>query len=67
VPRLNARAFRRLAALALGSYWGLVPFAATMPFLIWRLADEERFLARRLPGYTDYQRQVPYRLIPRVC
>jgi protein-S-isoprenylcysteine O-methyltransferase Ste14 len=51
---------------ALGSYWGLVPFAATMPFLIWRLVDEERFLAQRLPGYTDYQRLVPYRLIPRV-
>jgi protein-S-isoprenylcysteine O-methyltransferase Ste14 len=52
--------------LALGSYWGLAPFAATMPFLIWRLVDEERFLAQRLPGYTDYQKQVPYRLIPRV-
>ena len=51
---------------ALGSYWGLVPFAVTMPFLIWRLIDEERFLARRLPGYTDYQKRVPYRLIPRV-
>jgi protein-S-isoprenylcysteine O-methyltransferase Ste14 len=52
--------------LALGSYWGLVPFAATMPVLVWRLVDEERFLAARLPGYTDYQRRVPYRLIPRV-
>jgi len=51
---------------ALGSYWGLAPFAATMPFLIWRLVDEERFLARRLPGSTDYQERVPYRLIPRV-
>src|SRR5262245_6175551 len=26
--------------LALGSYWGLVPMAAMMPFLIWRLLDE---------------------------
>jgi len=52
--------------LALGSYWGLAPFAATMPFLIWRLIDEEHFLAQRLRGYTDYQKQVPYRLIPRV-
>jgi len=52
--------------LALGSYWGLAPFAATMPFLIWRLVDEERFLAQRLPGYADYQKQVPYRLIPRI-
>ena len=52
--------------LALGSYWGLAPFAATMPFLIWRLVDEERFLAQRLPGYKDYQKQVPDRLIPRI-
>lgn len=52
--------------LALGSYWGLAPFAATMPFLIWRLVDEEHFLAQGLPGYTDYQKHVPYRLIPGV-
>jgi protein-S-isoprenylcysteine O-methyltransferase Ste14 len=35
--------------LALGSYWGLVPIAVMMPFLIWRLLEEERFLARNLP------------------
>jgi protein-S-isoprenylcysteine O-methyltransferase Ste14 len=34
--------------LALGLYWGFVPIAAMMPFLIWRLVDEERFLARNL-------------------
>ena len=50
--------------LALGSYWGLVPIAAMMPFLIWRLFDEERFLARNLPGYTEYQKRVQYRLVP---
>ena len=50
--------------LALGSYWGLVPIAAMMPFLIWRLLDEERFLAGNLPGYTEYQKQVRYRLVP---
>ena len=52
--------------LALGSYWGFVPIALVLPFLIWRLLDEERFLAGNLPGYTDYERQVPYRLLPRV-
>jgi protein-S-isoprenylcysteine O-methyltransferase Ste14 len=52
--------------LALGSYWGLLAVAATLPFLIWRLVDEERVLARRLPGYTEYQRTVPYRLLPRI-
>ena len=50
--------------LALGSYWGLVPIAAMMPFLIGRLLDEERFLARNLPGYTEYQKRVRHRLVP---
>jgi protein-S-isoprenylcysteine O-methyltransferase Ste14 len=39
--------------LALGSYWGLVALGAMMPFLLWRLYDEERFLAKNLPGYTE--------------
>jgi protein-S-isoprenylcysteine O-methyltransferase Ste14 len=50
--------------LALGSYWGLVPLAATMPFLIWRLIDEEHFLAKNLPGYLEYRSRVRYRLVP---
>ena len=52
--------------LALDSYWGLVSVAAMMPFLIWRLLDEERLLARDLSGYTEYQKRVRYRLLPRV-
>lgn len=52
--------------LALGSYWGFVPLVGTLPFLIWRLFDEERFLALNLPGYTDYQRKVRHRLVPRI-
>lgn len=50
--------------LALGSRWGFVPVALMMPFLIWRLLDEERFLAKHLSGYTQYQRRVRHRLIP---
>jgi protein-S-isoprenylcysteine O-methyltransferase Ste14 len=50
--------------LALGSYWGFVPLAAMMPFLIWRLFDEERFLATNLPGYSEYQERVRHRLVP---
>ena len=50
--------------LALGSYWGLVPFAALLPFLMWRLFDEEQFLSESLPGYVEYQRKVRHRLIP---
>jgi len=50
--------------LALGSYWGLIPITAMMPFLIWRLIDEERFLASDLPGYSEYRQRVRYRLVP---
>jgi protein-S-isoprenylcysteine O-methyltransferase Ste14 len=50
--------------LALGSWWGFVPIAAMLPFLIWRLLDEERFLARNLPGYVEYEGQVRHRLVP---
>jgi protein-S-isoprenylcysteine O-methyltransferase Ste14 len=50
--------------LALGSYWGLLPLVAMLPFLIWRLFDEERFLAEHLPGYLEYQKKVAHRLVP---
>jgi len=35
-----------------------------MPFLIWRLVDEERLLAKNLPAYSEYQARVRHRLIP---
>jgi protein-S-isoprenylcysteine O-methyltransferase Ste14 len=50
--------------LALGSYWGLIALAATMPFLMWRLFDEENLLAKNLCGYSEYQNKVKYRLVP---
>ena len=50
--------------LALGSLWGFVPVLVMVPFLIWRMFDEERFLAQNLPGYIDYQARVRHRLIP---
>jgi len=52
--------------LALGSLWGLVPLVLIVPALIWRLLDEERLLARDLPGYAEYQRRVRYRLLPAI-
>lgn len=52
--------------IALGSWWGLFVIVAMMPALIWRLIDEEKFLARNLPGYVEYQKKVLYRLIPLV-
>jgi len=50
--------------LALGSYWGLVPLVAMVPFLVWRLVDEERMLSTQLPGYAEYQKRIPHRLVP---
>jgi protein-S-isoprenylcysteine O-methyltransferase Ste14 len=50
--------------LALGSWWGLIMFVASVAGIVWRLLDEERFLSRNLAGYTEYVKKVPYRLIP---
>jgi protein-S-isoprenylcysteine O-methyltransferase Ste14 len=52
--------------IALGSWWGLLIILVMTPALIWRLIDEEVFLAKNLPGYADYQQKTRYRLIPRV-
>jgi protein-S-isoprenylcysteine O-methyltransferase Ste14 len=52
--------------LALGSYWGLLGVVFMVPFLIWRLIEEERFLAKNLSGYVEYQQKVVYRLVPHV-
>jgi protein-S-isoprenylcysteine O-methyltransferase Ste14 len=50
--------------IALGSWWGVLVIIAIMPALIWRLIDEERFLAGGLAGYVEYRQKVRYRLIP---
>jgi protein-S-isoprenylcysteine O-methyltransferase Ste14 len=51
-------------SLALGSYWGLIPAALTILGLVWRLFDEEKFLAKNLPGYAEYCAKVRWHLIP---
>jgi len=50
--------------IALGSWWGVLIVAAFLPALIWRLVEEERFLAKNLAGYAAYQSRVKYRLLP---
>jgi protein-S-isoprenylcysteine O-methyltransferase Ste14 len=50
--------------IALGSWWGIAVIALILPALIWRLVDEERFLAKNLPGYTEYRDRTKYRLAP---
>ena len=52
--------------LILGSWFALIAFAFYPVIIIVRLLDEERLLAQELPGYTQYQEKVKYRLIPYV-
>lgn len=52
--------------LALGSAWGILLMIPMMLVLVLRLLDEERFLAKNLPGYTEYSQRVRYRLVPSI-
>ena len=50
--------------IALGSWWGLLVGILMMPVFVLRLFDEEKLLARTLPGYSEYMDRVKYRLVP---
>ena len=50
--------------LALGSLWGLLTIVPMVFVLVIRLLDEERFLAKNLAGYSEYQSKVRYHLVP---
>jgi protein-S-isoprenylcysteine O-methyltransferase Ste14 len=50
--------------LALGSWWGLLAIVPMTLVMVWRLLDEEKFLATNLAGYYDYQSKVRFRLLP---
>lgn len=50
--------------LALGSWWGLLTIIPMTLVIVWRLLDEEQFLAKKLSGYSEYRRKVRHRLIP---
>lgn len=52
--------------LALGSYWALIPFFMMSVLIVLRLLNEEEFLLKELPGYEEYTKETPYRLIPYV-
>ncbi len=52
--------------LALASWWGMLVNLPMTAAVIWRLLDEERFLAEKLRGYAEYRRTVKYRLAPYV-
>jgi protein-S-isoprenylcysteine O-methyltransferase Ste14 len=53
------------SGVALGS-WLASAFliAAVLPFLIYRVVNEDRVLQSQLDGYADYARRVPWRLVP---
>ena len=50
--------------LVLGSWYALIAFGFYPVIIAVRLLDEEKLLARELPGYADYQKKVKYRLVP---
>lgn len=50
--------------LALGSYWGLIPFALLPLSLALRILNEEKVLGENLEGYKAYCKKTRYRLIP---
>jgi protein-S-isoprenylcysteine O-methyltransferase Ste14 len=53
------------SGIALGS-WLAAAFlvAVVLPFLLYRVVNEDRVLQSRLDGYADYTRRVPWRLVP---
>jgi protein-S-isoprenylcysteine O-methyltransferase Ste14 len=53
------------SGIALGS-WVAAAFlvAVVLPFLLYRVVNEDRVLQSRLEGYTAYTRRVPWRLVP---
>jgi protein-S-isoprenylcysteine O-methyltransferase Ste14 len=50
--------------LALGSWWGLLTIIPMTLVLVLRLLDEEKFLVKTLPGYSNYRNKVKYHLVP---
>jgi protein-S-isoprenylcysteine O-methyltransferase Ste14 len=54
------------APIALGSWWGLLMILPMLVVLICRLKDEEKFLVKNLPGYTEYRNRVRFRLVPTI-
>jgi len=58
--------FLLAAPLILGSWWALIPAFIVCGGVVVRLLDEERFLAKNLPGYAEYRQRVRWRLVPGV-
>src|SRR5215467_1095388 len=52
--------------IALGSWWSLLVVPVFIPILVVRILNEEKVLARDLPGYVEYMQKVRYRLVPHI-
>jgi protein-S-isoprenylcysteine O-methyltransferase Ste14 len=50
----------------LGSLWALISGAIAVACMIIRTSWEDRTLQAELPGYRDFVKEVPYRLVPGV-
>jgi protein-S-isoprenylcysteine O-methyltransferase Ste14 len=50
--------------LSLASWWGIFAIIPLILVIVWRLLDEEKFLAKNLKGYQEYCQKVRFRLIP---
>lgn len=50
--------------LCLGSYWGLLGLIPVLLILVLRIINEEKVLAKDLPGYQEYLQKTKYRLLP---
>jgi protein-S-isoprenylcysteine O-methyltransferase Ste14 len=58
--------FELVVPILLASWWVFIPSLLGAVLLILRTALEDRTLQAELPGYADFSRQVPYRLLPGV-
>jgi len=58
--------FAPTSALALGSWWALIPAGIYCGLIFRRVLVEDRFLRANLAGYGDYAARVRHRVIPGV-
>ena len=63
---LGAGTMYFFSPLALGSYWAMLPAVLIIVVIVARILNEEKVLARDLPGYREYMQKTRYRLIPGV-
>jgi len=55
-----------VVALAIGSWWGLLPGMLALLVVLRRALLEDAYLLEHLPGYGEYAAAVPHRLVPGV-